>query len=221
MNAQVEAADFQTGALVKEGQKLVTFDVKDLEEQNQKAERTVRANQLGYQDSVNTSNEAAVKQAQARSQADSLQAQVNAKKQEIENLKAEISGEAQSQAKARKQEQEELGNQLKALQKELKNAQKKLEKSKTEYEKAQVEQQTAQVNFEAAAAGGNPQELEQAAHSYELPRPVRTVVTVCGAMRGVGGIDSWLTDVEEAYHISGEKDIRFQVRFRWECVDGE
>ena len=162
VNAQVEAADFQTGDLVKEGQKLVTFDVKDLEEQNQKAELTVRANQLGYQDSVNKSNEAAVKQAQARSQADSLQAQVNAKKQEIENLKAEISGEAQSQAKARKQEQEELGNQLKALQKELKNAQKKLEKSKTEYEKAQVEQQTAQVNFEAAAAGGNPQELEQA-----------------------------------------------------------
>ncbi|USF27015.1 Beta-galactosidase [Firmicutes bacterium ASF500] len=54
-----------------------------------------------------------------------------------------------------------------------------------------------------------PQQLEQAAHREELPDPVRTVVTVCGAMRGVGGIDSWSSDVEEAYHISGEADQEF------------
>lgn len=75
--------------------------------------------------------------------------------------------------------------------------------------------------FAFSAIPYTPAQLDQAAHREELPQPVRTVITVCGAMRGVGGIDSWLTDVEEAYHISGEKDIRFQVRFRWECVDGE
>lgn len=36
-----------------------------------------------------------------------------------------------------------------------------------------------------------PQQLSEASHAYELPTPCRTAITVCGAMRGVGGIDSW------------------------------
>ncbi|MCI8401623.1 MAG: beta-galactosidase [Lachnospiraceae bacterium] len=64
-----------------------------------------------------------------------------------------------------------------------------------------------------------PQQLEQAAHREELPRPVRTVVTLCGAMRGVGGIDSWGSDVEEAYRVSAEEDIRFRLRFTWQGTD--
>ena len=59
-----------------------------------------------------------------------------------------------------------------------------------------------------------PQQLEQAAHREELPLPVRTVVTVCGAMRGVGGIDSWGSDVEPAYQVSAEEDISFSLTFR-------
>ena len=59
VNASVDTADFQVGDLIKAGSKLVTFNLKDLEEQNQKAELTVRANELGYQDSVNKSNAAA------------------------------------------------------------------------------------------------------------------------------------------------------------------
>lgn len=50
-------------------------------------------------------------------------------------------------------------------------------------------------------------ELENATHHEELPPARRTVLTVLGAVRGVGGIDSWGTDVEPAYHISGEEDI--------------
>ena len=69
VNANVEVADFQVGDLVKAGEKLVTFGLKDLEEQNQKAELTVRANELGYQDAVNKSNEAANRQAEARTKA--------------------------------------------------------------------------------------------------------------------------------------------------------
>lgn len=51
------------------------------------------------------------------------------------------------------------------------------------------------------------QELENATHQEELPPARRTVLCIMGAVRGVGGIDSWGADVEEAYHISGEKDI--------------
>ena len=53
------------------------------------------------------------------------------------------------------------------------------------------------------------EEIENATHHEELPPARRTVLCVCGAVRGVGGIDSWGTDVEEAYHISAEKDIEF------------
>lgn len=50
-------------------------------------------------------------------------------------------------------------------------------------------------------------EIENAAHQEELPPARRTVLCVYGAVRGVGGIDSWGSDVEEAYHISAEQDI--------------
>ncbi len=57
-----------------------------------------------------------------------------------------------------------------------------------------------------------PQQLAQAFHKSELPQPCRTVMTICGAMRGVGGIDSWGTDVEEEYQISSQQDITFSFR---------
>lgn len=53
------------------------------------------------------------------------------------------------------------------------------------------------------------EELENATHQEELPPARRTVVTVLGAVRGVGGIDSWGADVEEEYHIDAEKDISY------------
>ena len=53
------------------------------------------------------------------------------------------------------------------------------------------------------------EEIENALHHEELPPARRTVLCVCGAVRGVGGINSWGADVEEAYHISAEKDISF------------
>lgn len=40
-------------------------------------------------------------------------------------------------------------------------------------------------------------ELENATHHEELPPVHRTVLTIAGAVRGVGGIDSWSADVEE------------------------
>lgn len=53
------------------------------------------------------------------------------------------------------------------------------------------------------------EELENATHQEELPPARRTVLCICGAVRGVGGIDSWGSDVEEAYRISAEEDIEF------------
>jgi len=66
--------------------------------------------------------------------------------------------------------------------------------------------------FAFSAIPYTPQQLEQAAHREELPDPVRTVVTVCGAMRGVGGIDSWGSDVEEAFRIKADGDMEFSFQ---------
>ena len=52
-------------------------------------------------------------------------------------------------------------------------------------------------------------EIENATHHEELPPARRTVLCIYGAVRGVGGIDSWGSDVEDAYHIHAEKNIRF------------
>ena len=60
--------------------------------------------------------------------------------------------------------------------------------------------------FAFSALPNTAQELESAAHRDELPRTGRTVLTIMGAVRGVGGIDSWGTDVEPACRISGEED---------------
>ena len=54
------------------------------------------------------------------------------------------------------------------------------------------------------------EELENATHQEELPLPRRTVVCICGAVRGVGGIDSWGSDVEDPYRISAQKDIVYE-----------
>jgi len=63
--------------------------------------------------------------------------------------------------------------------------------------------------FHFSAIPYTPGQLEQAFHREELPKPNRTVITVCGAMRGVGGIDTWGNDVEPAYHVSAEEDLEF------------
>lgn len=164
VNASVDTADFQVGDLIKAGSKLVTFNLKDLEEQNQKAELTVKANELGYQDSINKSNEAASRQAKARSKAASLQAQVNAKEQEVQDLTNAIAGVANAQAASIQQETDNINGQIGELQEQLSAAQKELQEAKKANDKAVSRQQTAQVNFDAAtaAAESDPEGLETA-----------------------------------------------------------
>ena len=67
--------------------------------------------------------------------------------------------------------------------------------------------------FAFSALPNTALEIESAQHMTELPATGRTSVTVLGAARGVGGIDSWGTDVEEPYRISGEQDhhVAFQL----------
>lgn len=69
-------------------------------------------------------------------------------------------------------------------------------------------------NFSFSCIPYTAEELENAAHQEELPPARRTVVSILGAVRGVGGIDSWDTDVEAPYHISAEEDIVYSFLIR-------
>jgi len=67
----------------------------------------------------------------------------------------------------------------------------------------------AEKPYAFSALPYSPAQLEQAQHIWELPEPVRTVISLCGKMRGVGGIDTWGSDVEPAFHVSAEEDMDF------------
>ena len=58
-------------------------------------------------------------------------------------------------------------------------------------------------------------ELENATHMEELPLARRTILSIFGAVRGVGGIDSWGTDVESQYHIPADQDIDFSFNIHF------
>ena len=67
-------------------------------------------------------------------------------------------------------------------------------------------------NFAFSCLPYTPFELENALHQDELPIARRTVLTIFGAVRGVGGIDSWSSGIEKAYEISAEEDHAFRFK---------
>ena len=73
----------------------------------------------------------------------------------------------------------------------------------------------AERPFAFSALPCTPRELESALHPCELPATGRTVLTVLGAMRGVGGIDSWGADVEAPYRLDAtDYHTSFVIRLR-------
>ncbi len=61
--------------------------------------------------------------------------------------------------------------------------------------------------FDASVLPFTAEELESATHREDLPAVRYTVVNILGAMRGVGGDDSWGAPVYPEYCISGEKEL--------------
>lgn len=61
--------------------------------------------------------------------------------------------------------------------------------------------------FDASVLPYTAEELESATHREELPLPRYSVMNILGAMRGVGGDDSWGAPVYPEYSVSGEKEL--------------
>ena len=60
----------------------------------------------------------------------------------------------------------------------------------------------------------SPIELETALHREELPAQSHTWAVIAGAIRGVGGNDSWGAPVHEQYRISSDEnlDVEFFIK---------
>lgn len=71
-----------------------------------------------------------------------------------------------------------------------------------------------EVPFAFSCLPYTAQELENATHQEELPPARRTVLCVLGAVRGLGGRDSWGTGPEPAYEIDAAGDIQFGFSLR-------
>ena len=90
VNAKIETMDFEMGDVVSKGTKLITFDLKDLEKNNEKAELNVRSGQLDYSDAINQDSKNSSKQATARANVNTLQGAVNAWQAYVNDLKDAI-----------------------------------------------------------------------------------------------------------------------------------
>lgn len=157
VNATVKDVNYQVGDVVSLGQELITFDLKDLEEQNTKANLNVQANQYGYQDTINKSNEAINEKNQAAAEANSLQAQVNEWQAYVDSLevailqanldaKAAAESEAKAAAKAAKKAEKEMKTLLKKENEKVIGAQNDRDEKQTAYDMAFAMWETAQTD---------------------------------------------------------------------------
>ena len=73
VNATVKKLNFEAGDSVRKGQQLVTYDLEDLEKENQKALLNVKSGRLDLEDAVNQSEEALEKQSEAKANVQTLE----------------------------------------------------------------------------------------------------------------------------------------------------
>lgn len=132
VNATIAHMDVSAGDLVKKGQKLITFNLEDLEKENKKAELNALSEKYDTQNTINKSNEAASKQASAQANVDTLEGQVESWKNYVSDLKNRISQVNADAAAAAKQEAVNAAAAVANQQKQLKE---QYQKDLTTYQK--------------------------------------------------------------------------------------
>lgn len=101
VNAKVETVSFKEGEVVKAGEKLVEFNLKDLQREEKKASLNLESGKLDMQNTINKSDKAVQKQQNAQGNAAALRQQVEKQKDYVASLKSQLSqatAEAQSRA---------------------------------------------------------------------------------------------------------------------------
>ena len=110
VNAKIDKMDFEVGDSVKKGTQLITYNLEDLEKEDQKAELNQKSGELDYENTVKKSNKAVDKQAAAAASVDELQAMVDSQEAYVYDLKEQLSQaqlDAQNDAQAQVEQAQE------------------------------------------------------------------------------------------------------------------
>ena len=189
VNAQIKNVSFKEGDSVTKGTKLVEFQTKDLERDNQKAELNVKSGKYEYKNSMKKSKEAQQKQNEAKAKGSSLEQQVKDKQNYLASLKSQLASvqaqaaasaqaqaQAEAQAKAEAQAAQEAEAQsayaaalatyqnetLPAYQKELGELNSAYTKAQNNYNQADNTYQMAFAQWQADQSDENAQALDDA-----------------------------------------------------------
>ena len=119
VNAELKTVSFSQGDVIKKGTKLIEFNTKDLEKDNQKAELNLKSTKYDTTDTRKKSDKAEKKQKDAKKNVQDLEKKIKDKKAYVASLKSQISAataaaqrqaaaqaSAQAAAQARAQQQE-------------------------------------------------------------------------------------------------------------------
>ena len=171
VNATVKKLNFEAGDSVRKGQQLVTYDLEDLEKENQKALLNVKSGRLDLEDAVNQSEEALEKQSEAKANVQTLEGQVDEWQQYVYDLQAAIQqrttdaqNQAAAQASASAQEaakaaQKAYQQQLKEYQESEKKQRDIRDKALTAYNQAKNEYDMAMETWKKNASEPNQEAL--------------------------------------------------------------
>ncbi|MEF9916316.1 MAG: efflux RND transporter periplasmic adaptor subunit [Lachnospiraceae bacterium] len=154
VNAKVLSSFAKVGTAVKKGDKLIIFDTKDLEKNNQQQQLTALAGDYSNQDTINKSNEAAQKASQASADAANAQAELDAKQAEMNQLAQQVAAEGGSGVNRAALQGQINENENKQIQAKAArdNAQSIVERINTEYQVKNQESNQAKAALPQAEA---------------------------------------------------------------------
>lgn len=167
VNAQIKSVSFAEGDTVSKGTKLIEFEVKDLERDNQKAELNVQSGQYDYKNSINKSNEAQKKQDSAKAKVSSLEQQVREQQNYLASLRSQLAS-VQAQAAADAQAQAQAETQAEAQAARDAETQRAYSEALTTYQNEtlpQYQQELGQLNSDYVTAQNA---YNQADTSYKM-----------------------------------------------------
>lgn len=155
VNAVVEKVNINMGEGFGSGSQAIAFNLKDLESNNKKAQLSLRQGRLGAKDTIEKANEAESKVENAANKVPSLQAQVDEKQEEVNELLRLQDEETAPEISS--VDQDALRQALDNLQK----AQTLLKEKEKACDLADVEKQQLQNNLDAAKAMGDQAKIKE------------------------------------------------------------
>lgn len=108
VNATIQELNVKEGDPINQGDKLVVFDLTDLEKQNKEAELQKAASQYGYQDTMQKSQEGSSDYQEAVTNLDSLNQQIADKKAELTRIQDALNADSIEYQRALRDYQEQM-----------------------------------------------------------------------------------------------------------------